>query len=439
MINRLLSLLNYGLKRINSSHFIRNVTVVGGGIAAAQATTFAFTPLLTRLYGPEAFGMAAAFSAIANIAIPLASLGYANAIVMPENSEDAGAVIRLSVLCGIIVIPLSFIAIMILKPWLIIWTKIYIDTWIFYLIPIYLAIYNFLSIANQISIREALYRQKSWSYFVSNFIANIGKLLGGVLAPSGLMLILLTLIGSILNLQMLILRFPNGSGFRMRSWFGLKGVRKAARTHRDFAIYRVPQSLIRACSMGLPVILLASLFGPSSAGQYSVAVAILGAPAMLLGDAVGEVFYPKITRALASQADNAEGLILKAAGFLALAGSVPFGAIGLLGGWIFPGVLGREWLLAGEFSQWVSLWMVAMLATRPVVAAMPALRMQAVLLVYEVVVTIVRIAALYVASPFGSVASVAAYSLVNVIGYIALMAAVLFKVYLSNRNVARAC
>ena len=52
MINRLLSLLNYGLKRINSSHFIRNVTVVGGGIAAAQATTFAFTPLLTRLYWP---------------------------------------------------------------------------------------------------------------------------------------------------------------------------------------------------------------------------------------------------------------------------------------------------------------------------------------------------------------------------------------------------
>ncbi|MFD1960755.1 hypothetical protein ACFSHP_20310 [Novosphingobium panipatense] len=67
--------------------FFKNVAIVGGGIAVGQSISLAFTPFLTRLYGPQSFGVAAAFAAVVNIIIPIATLGYANAIVLPDEEE----------------------------------------------------------------------------------------------------------------------------------------------------------------------------------------------------------------------------------------------------------------------------------------------------------------------------------------------------------------
>ncbi|MFP3354114.1 hypothetical protein R0K04_22430, partial [Pseudoalteromonas sp. SIMBA_153] len=100
------------------------------------------------------------------------------------------------------------------------------------------------------------------------------------------------------------LRVPRIGVLNVRNWFGTVGIRNAAISQRDFAIYRMPQSMLNAASVGLPTILLASLFSASSAGQYSLAVLVLGAPAMLLGQAVGEVFYPKITRAITAKSPD---------------------------------------------------------------------------------------------------------------------------------------
>jgi len=40
-----------------NSALVRNVALVGSGTAGAQAITMAFSPVITRIYGPEAFGL----------------------------------------------------------------------------------------------------------------------------------------------------------------------------------------------------------------------------------------------------------------------------------------------------------------------------------------------------------------------------------------------
>ena len=69
---------------------------VGGGIAAAQLISLAFIPLLTRLYGPTAFGVLGAYTAVVSIIMPLATLCYANAIVLPEDDHEVEALIKLA-------------------------------------------------------------------------------------------------------------------------------------------------------------------------------------------------------------------------------------------------------------------------------------------------------------------------------------------------------
>lgn len=381
---------------LKASHFVRNVAMVGGGIAAAQAIAFAFMPFLTRLYGPAAFGVAAAFAAIVNIITPIATMGYANAIVMPDSDDEAVAVARLSILCGLSIVPISLITVHLGKPWLASWTGMEKTSYMLYLIPLSLFISAFLSVADQSAIRANLFKAKARAYVESTVVTNISKLVGGALAPSGMLLIVLTLLGQATNFVMQMLRVPRTGVLKPSNWFGFDGVRAAAVSQRDFAIYRMPQSILNAASVGLPIILLASLFGASYAGQYSLSVLVLGAPSMLLGQAVGDVFYPKITRAITGQSPDAVGLLAKVTLCLLAVGVIPFGIIFFWGEHIFSLVFGAEWALAGIYSQWVSLWFLTSLVSGASVAALPALRLQRFLLIREVIAVLSRAGVLYI-------------------------------------------
>lgn len=426
-------------ERIRSSPFLRNVATVASGIVGAQLISLAFMPFLTRLYGPESFGVWAAFSAILTIFAPLSTFGYATAIVLPKEQEDATAVARLSLVCALIVVPFSLAVVSLFQAQLVDWAGLQATPGVLYLIPACLLLGALLSVANHMAIREGVFRAKSGAYVVSTLLTNLGKLGGGLFAPSGFLLVVFSLVATALNFMMLLVLVPREGVFCVRRWFGTKGIRRAAKEQRDFALYQMPQSIIRAASVGLPVIVLTSVFGAGTAGQYSVTVLLLSAPVMLLSESVGQVFFPKITRAIQSEPGRAGSLIGRATFVLALVGFIPFGAIAVFGGWAIPLVLGGEWTRAGEFSQWIALWMAFMLISRPAVSAMPALRMQSSLLIFEVVTTIARIAALYLGFKLGDdLTSVAAFSIVNVVGYLALLLVVLMKVGNKPRDASHA-
>lgn len=410
------------------SHFVRSVAALATGIAAAQAISFAFMPFLTRLYGPEAYGALAAFMAVISIITPLATLGYANAIVMPASEEGATAVARLSLLSAAVVAPLALACVVLFKVRLAKWTGLESSPGLLYLIPVTLLLLALLSVAEQTAIREGLFAAKASSYVASTLVANLGKLGGGVFAPSGLLLIVLTLAGLGLNYSMLLARVPRKGAFLVRRWFGTVGVRQAAVEQRDFALYRMPQSVINAASFGLPVLLLTSFYGAGAAGQYSITTLALGAPIMLLGQSVGEVFFPKFTVAVREDRRAAAILLKRATLAMVLLSIVPFGIMAAAGELIFPFVFGSQWHRAGEYSQWVAIWMASVLASRPAVAAMPALQMQRALLVYEILITGARVAAIYVGARLGNdLTAVAAFSLVNTAGYLLLLLLVLSR------------
>lgn len=413
-------------RTFGKSKFVRNVAAAATGIAAAQAISLACMPFLARLYGPESFGALAAFTAVINIVTPLATLGYANAIVMPSTEEGATAVARLSLLCAAIVAPVVLLFVHLFLNSLATWTGLEATPSLLYLIPVSLLLGAFLSVADQAAIREGLFKARAVSHVASTLLMNAGKLAGGLIAPSGLLLIAFSMIAKLLNYFMLLARVPRTGAFEVRRWFGTAGVRNAAREQFDFALYRMPQSVINAASLGLPVLILTAFFGAAAAGQYSITTLVLGAPIMLIGQSVLEVFFPRITEIVRQNPASASPLILRATLGMALIGVVPFGIIALWGDLILPWVLGGEWLRAGEYSQWVALWMASVLITRPAVAAMPVLRMQRLLLIYEVAITSARVASLFTGAYLGNdIMAVVLLSLVNVAGYLALLLLVL--------------
>src|SRR5699024_264533 len=84
--------------KLTKKPFIRNVVVLASGTAAAQMISMLLSPVITRLYGPEAYGLMGTFMAIITIMGPIAALTYPIAIVLPKKDSDARGLIKLSLL-----------------------------------------------------------------------------------------------------------------------------------------------------------------------------------------------------------------------------------------------------------------------------------------------------------------------------------------------------
>lgn len=89
-------------KRLTSNRLVRNVAIVASGTAGAQAISLAFSPILTRLYSPEAFGILGTFLAVFAVLMPLAAFNYPMAIVLPSRDEEAICLAQLSIALGLV-------------------------------------------------------------------------------------------------------------------------------------------------------------------------------------------------------------------------------------------------------------------------------------------------------------------------------------------------
>src|SRR5690606_6555112 len=83
--------------KLTQKSFVRNVTAIASGTALAQVITFLFTPIITRIYGPEALGVLGVFNSIVSILTPLAALSYPVAIVLPESNEESKGIVYISI------------------------------------------------------------------------------------------------------------------------------------------------------------------------------------------------------------------------------------------------------------------------------------------------------------------------------------------------------
>ena len=92
------------------SEFSRNVFALMTGTTIAQAIPIAISPILTRIYTPEDFGVFALYMAIASILSVIATGRYELAIMLPKKDEDAINIAALSIIISFFV---SFVSLLI--------------------------------------------------------------------------------------------------------------------------------------------------------------------------------------------------------------------------------------------------------------------------------------------------------------------------------------
>lgn len=408
--------------------FVKNVIVVATGTASAQAVTMAFSPVITRLYGPETFGVLGVFMAMVGIISPLAALTYPTAIVLPKSDREAKGLMKISIYIACLIATLTSILLFLLNKQIVSLFKIEAIAPFLYLVPIVIVFAAFLQVAQQWLIRTKEFRVTAKVTFINAMILNSAKASVGLFYPIASVLVILSTLGSALNAIMLIIGTRSAKHNMFGNSMSLKLLRTIAEKYKDFPLFRAPQVFINAISQSLPILLLSSFFGPASAGLYSISRTVLIMPITLIGKSVGDVLYPRLTEAKEKD-ENFTRLIVIATLSLSAVGLIPFGTVVVFGSWLFEFVFGSEWSAAGDYAKWLALWLFFRFVSRPSIIAIPILNLQGRFLVYEIVSISLNIASLFIGFLLykNDEIAIALSSLTGVIMYVFLIIWILRK------------
>ncbi len=428
------------LKSLKKSRFVRDVTIVAGGTAVAQAITVAFSPIITRLYGPEAFGVLGVFVAILAMLTPVATLTYALAIVLPTSDGEARVLVKLSLIIG------SSIAILLTGVLGLFHNQIAhlfgFEASALYLLLVPIVVF-FAAAEESLSqwlIRKKQFRAISGVAVVQTATVNISKAGFGFILATAPVLLVLNAIGHLLRTVLLWL----GARYSLFAHQLQKNslvqsddssLRTVANKYRDFPFYRSPQKFLNTVYMNLPILILAAFWGPVPAGFYALSRRVLGLPSSLIAQSVGKVFLPKIAE-VSQQGNSLQPYIIRTTAGLALIGLLPFGVVAIWGPHLFGFIFGDEWVVAGEYARWLSFLLYFAFLNYPSVHAIPFLNLQRWFLFYEVLLISLLVFALIIGVLLLSndVLAVALFSIVGALLQIVLISWVIVR---SSRGIQR--
>jgi O-antigen/teichoic acid export membrane protein len=417
----------------SKNRLLRNILTVVSGTAGAQAVTMALMPVITRLYGPEAYGVLGVFMGLAWMLTPVTALTYPIAIVLPKRDDNARALVRLALGTGLVVSALTMLIFLTVGEPIVHLLGVEEIAPYLLLLPLVMFAGAGLEVAQQWMIRMQRFGLTAKVAITHSIIHNGLRILGGVLHATPAMLVVSTGFGPALQAVMLgvaqrRVKQTDREEDPAAASEALATPLKMAKRHSDFPLYRAPQILINAISQHMPTLVLAAFFGPAAAGFFALCRQALTMPTQLIGKSVADVYYPRIVRAIHNR-EPISGMLTKAVAGLALVGLIPFGLVVAIGPWLFAFVFGQEWYAAGEQARWLAIAEYAIFITRPCVVAVPALSLQGRFLIFEVVSTILRIGSLMIGAMWleAALSTVAAFTIASLIIYGSLLVIVLVE------------
>ena len=318
------------------------------GTSIAQAIPIAISPLLTRIYTPNDFGVYALFISIAAIFGSIANARYEMAIMLPHKDEDALNIAALGIListilsCALLVIVVLFnssIATLIGNN--------DIGFWL-YFVPLSVWSIGLFNVLKYFNSRKKNYKDIATANIYKSLATATIQLSLGLLKPGAAGLISGQLVsGIVANTKLLRNLFVN---INIKKIVTIKKMKKMAVEYINFPKFSLWAVLANTLSSNLVNILISVYFSVTTLGFYSLVRRVLGIPTSLLGNSMGQVFFQE-----ASIEYKETGTIIKSFKStlkkLCLISIIPFAVLYVMVADLFVLVFGEEWMIAGEYAE----------------------------------------------------------------------------------------
>lgn len=338
--------------------------MIAGSSALAQVINALLSPVITRIYTPEEYGLLAVYSSVLGIFIFIASLRYDWAIPIAKDDEEA---INIFALAFLILILITFLFALVLffigDQFLNLLDANEINNYK-YLLPIGLFFAGFYEIIKQWNFRFRNYKEISKTRINQSVAQNISKIGLGLLNFGGLGLI----IGGVLGQSVGITTLSKPLIKRKSLLLEIKSTKVlwVAKRYKKFAYFATPSQFLTSFVIQMPVLFLGYLYGVDIVGFYGLSNSIINIPTNLIGSSVSNVFYSESASLGNDNPEKIKQLSFKLFKKLLLIGVIPFLTLLILGPWLFSFIFGDSWYQAGVFASTLSIMSYSNLVFSPV-------------------------------------------------------------------------
>jgi len=334
------------------SEFTKNILVLMTGTTIAQAIPVVISPILTRLYTPEDFGIFALFFAIVVIIGSISTGRYEHAIMLPRKDEDAVNIFAIGFIITLLTSTFIFLIIFIFFDFFI---KTFdykgIVNWLFF-IPISVFFIGFFNILNYFNNRKKNYKDISNSLILKALVLAFVQISIGVFKSGSIGLI----IGEVLSRI-----FANLKLFKniLKDKILISSISKIkiialSKKYKKFPFHNLPSSLANTGASYLPFLMLPKIFGLSVGGYFMLAQRIISLPSALIAKAFSQVLFQKMAENKVNKIANSP-LLFNTIKKLTLIGFPIACLIFILSPTLFYYFFGKDWLIAGEIARYLSI------------------------------------------------------------------------------------
>jgi len=327
--------------------FVRNVITLVAGTSIAQAIPIIATPILTRMYSPEEFGLFAFYISIVSIISVVCSGRYELAILIPKEDKNAINIVVICLfICFVVSLTLFMFVFIFFDDILEMLGNKEIGHWL-YLIPVSVFLTGFYQVFNYWNNRKSRYKLLARN--------RVGKslCLSGTQVTMGFQSILVggLFIGSILSIAtglMFMIIKTIKLDYKLIDKIDVISLKEVAYKYKNFPLVDGPTAFLSLFANQAPNMLLATIYSPAIAGFYYLTQRVFQAPITLISASVLDVFKQKASDDYHNNG-TAKPIFKKTFFSLAIIGSVPIILLYIFVEDIFIYIFGDQWLVAGQY------------------------------------------------------------------------------------------
>jgi O-antigen/teichoic acid export membrane protein len=346
------------------SEFGRNILTLMTGTTLAQAIPIAISPILTRIYAPEDFGVFALYVAVASVMSIAATGRYELAIMLPRKESDAFSIAVLSVVIAAALSVISIIIFLMFNNDIALFLgNPDLGNWL-YLMPVSIFLTGLYQALN--------YWNNRGKQFTKIALSKVSQSAGGGTAqlavgygtslPGGL------IAGSVVGQGVGVLTLLRASRKKISahtSHFSFADLKRNASEYKKFPLFSSWGALLDNAAVQMPVFMITKYFGSSITGLFSFTFKVISMPMTLVSSSVSQIMFQKVTITHNEKPELLFYFVLKMF-LLLLVLSIPFVMTLMFWGVeIFSFVFGEQWALAGSFAATLSVAVAIRFAVSP--------------------------------------------------------------------------
>jgi len=408
------------LQRLRSGSFLGNVLILAGGTGVGQLIVVLATPALTRIYGPEEFGVLTVFISVLTMLLVISALRYDIAIPLPDKESIAISLMALgvfivsgfSILTGIVLFLFKKqIGALLSAP------QIMVYLW--WLLPVALFAGGIYQVFVYWHVRKKRYKALSQAR-VSQSLASAGSQLGlGLLTTGSIGLTSGYALGQLTAGGVLIwnlLKKDKG----LQDKITRKNIKDAAFRYRRFPLISSWSALLNSGGLQLPSLLLITFFGAATAGWFGLAQRVAGIPISLIGYSVSQVYLGEASRLRNEDPAAMRQLFLRTALKLFFYVGFPMALGGMLAPWAFGFIFGEQWSASGWFIVALLPMFLGQIVAMPLSQSLNILERQDLQLYWDasrVLLVVLSLSIAYSYLHFDAMATLILYSAVMFVMY----------------------